>query len=173
MNYFQLFNLPEKFLIDQKLLVKNFYDLQKKFHPDLFILDTPLIQQKALKQSILINNAFQTLKNPYHRAEYLLNLNNIDLNDKKFKLNDNNFFKKYLNLCENFNKIKLMSLSKNKLIIFNKNIIMIKIKQYNEKIAIELENKKWLYANYTIQKIYYFIKLQKNIEKEIRANNIY
>ena len=34
MNYFQIFNVPEAFEIDEKTLTKSYFDLQKKYHPD-------------------------------------------------------------------------------------------------------------------------------------------
>ena len=36
MDYFSLFQIPQKFQINKNLLEKRFYSLQKKYHPDLY-----------------------------------------------------------------------------------------------------------------------------------------
>ncbi|WII23678.1 hypothetical protein [Buchnera aphidicola] len=37
MNYFEYFNLPQKFQINKKKLLRKYYSLQKKYHPDMHI----------------------------------------------------------------------------------------------------------------------------------------
>ena len=41
LNYFELFDLPESFAIDLKLLRERMRELQKQCHPDRFINSTP------------------------------------------------------------------------------------------------------------------------------------
>ncbi|CAL4325818.1 Co-chaperone protein HscB [Buchnera aphidicola (Eriosoma lanigerum)] len=173
MNYFNLFGLSEKFQIDNELLLKNFYSLQKKFHPDLFICSSLQKKQEALQKSILINNAFHILQDPYLRAEYLLNLNHIDINHNKFSLNKNTFLKKYLQLYEEFYSITNNNDFIQQLEYFNKNKIIKKIEKYTQKIEHELNNQEWNKATYTIQKIHFFLKLKKNVEQQIEKNNIH
>ena len=72
MNYFQLFGLETQFTIDLAKLSTLYQTLQKKVHPDRFANASSQDQLLAVKKSTLINDAYQTLKNPLKRAQYLL-----------------------------------------------------------------------------------------------------
>lgn len=75
-DHFSRFGLPQRFAVDEKLLTKRYYDLQRQHHPDRFVNATNE-QQWAVQQSALINQAFHTLKDPLRRAEYLLTLQGL------------------------------------------------------------------------------------------------
>jgi molecular chaperone HscB len=75
-NYFKKFNLPIRFQINLQELEANYLKLQQQFHPD-FALD----KTGAEINSILINQAYQILKNPLKRAIYLLQLQGIDIDN--------------------------------------------------------------------------------------------
>jgi molecular chaperone HscB len=74
-NFFQLFGLKESFLLDASLLDERYFAAQKEVHPDNETSDLSLINK-----SILINDAYETLKNDRKRAEYLLRCKNILVN---------------------------------------------------------------------------------------------
>jgi molecular chaperone HscB len=67
-NYFQIFNVPESFEIDEKTLTKSYFDLQKKYHPD---------RNEGNVASFDVNNAYKVIKDYILRAEYLLELNGV------------------------------------------------------------------------------------------------
>ncbi|WP_339045211.1 Fe-S protein assembly co-chaperone HscB [Candidatus Mesenet endosymbiont of Agriotes lineatus] len=71
-DYFTLFNIQPKFDIDLDLLEKKYIELSKTFHPDNCTLDHA--KSIAVKDTININKAYQTLKSPLKRTEYLLSL---------------------------------------------------------------------------------------------------
>lgn len=73
-NYFDYFNLDITFDLDTEVLDKRYLEWQSKFHPD--VCSTANYQNKQFKQeqSILVNEAYQTLKSPLKRAEYLLSI---------------------------------------------------------------------------------------------------
>ncbi|WP_339048517.1 Fe-S protein assembly co-chaperone HscB [Candidatus Mesenet endosymbiont of Phosphuga atrata] len=79
-DYFALFNIQPKFDVDLDLLEKKYIELSKTFHPDNCILDHE--KSVAVKDTININKAYQTLKSPLKRAEYLLSLLNVAKNCK-------------------------------------------------------------------------------------------
>lgn len=86
MNYFELFDLPLAFRVDQALLAKRYFDIQKKTHPDFFIQATEAEQAEALEQSALANKAFKTFKNADETIKYVLELKGMLEADEKYQL---------------------------------------------------------------------------------------
>lgn len=76
-NYFNLLGIPERFDINLEELEKSFKDMQKVLHPDKF--STKSIEEKTISNecSSLVNQAYQTLKNPVDRISYILTLRGI------------------------------------------------------------------------------------------------
>ena len=62
-DFFELLGLPRSFDIDMKKLNQNYFKLQQQFHPDR----TKDNGQKSAE----VNEAYNTLKNPLKRAEYI------------------------------------------------------------------------------------------------------
>lgn len=86
MNYYEFYNFPVKFYIDEELLKKQFYQYSKDFHPDFHALKSEEEQQKMLELSTLNNKAFFVLKSLNTRLEYLLKIKNILVDDEKYSL---------------------------------------------------------------------------------------
>jgi molecular chaperone HscB len=82
MNYFEVFGLPEKLVIDTAALEKQFYGLSRKLHPDRFAARPAEEQEQALKQSSQLNDAYRTLKDPILRTQYLLKLHGVELEEQ-------------------------------------------------------------------------------------------
>ncbi|MFO7594036.1 MAG: Fe-S protein assembly co-chaperone HscB [Pseudomonadota bacterium] len=80
-NYFELFELPVSFEVDQELLSLRYRDLQRAVHPDRFAGASDQEKRLSVQQAALINEAFLALKSPLSRARYLLELNGIILDD--------------------------------------------------------------------------------------------
>lgn len=78
LNHFEKFNLKTSFLVDTKALEAAYLKLQQQFHPDVASNQT-----EAEINSILINQAYQILKNPIKRASYLLQLQNINIDSEE------------------------------------------------------------------------------------------
>lgn len=73
-NYFELFGLAPRFSIDLNSLERAFRQLQSEAHPDKHASNSQSEQRIALQQSTLINDGYQTLRNPTSRAQFLINL---------------------------------------------------------------------------------------------------
>ena len=77
MDYFQLLQISPAFTLDPKTLEAAYFREQRLHHPDRFAGKPPEERQRALLRSVEINAAYDTLKNPLSRAQYLLHLQGI------------------------------------------------------------------------------------------------
>jgi molecular chaperone HscB len=79
-NHFELFQLPQQFVLDNAALDAAYLEVQGRVHPDKFVNASDAEKRVAMQWSTLANEAYQTLKNPLKRAAYLCELNGADLN---------------------------------------------------------------------------------------------
>ncbi len=86
MNYFDLYQLPVSFHVDETQVKKKFYDLSKRYHPDFYVNESVEKQQEILELSTLNNKAYQILSNPLKRIEYILSLKNLIAEGDKYQL---------------------------------------------------------------------------------------
>lgn len=79
-NFFALFEQPVQFAVNQERLDQQLRLLQKRYHPDNLVADSENVadsaqaKQQSEQASALINQAYQTLRDPDSRASYLLNI---------------------------------------------------------------------------------------------------
>jgi molecular chaperone HscB len=81
-DYFTFFGLPRKLNIDVPELEREFYQLSRKLHPDLYSGADEREQQWSLEQSSQLNDAYRTLKDFIKRTEYLLRLEGVELEEQ-------------------------------------------------------------------------------------------
>lgn len=81
-DYFMFFGLPRKLNVDVAGLEREFYQLSRKLHPDLYSGAEAREQQWSLEQSSQLNDAYRTLKDPIKRTEYLLRLEGVELEEQ-------------------------------------------------------------------------------------------
>jgi molecular chaperone HscB len=81
-DYFTFFGLPRKLNVDVALLEKEFYQLSRKLHPDLYSGADAREQEWSLEQSSQLNDAYRTLKDAIKRTEYLLRLEGVELEEQ-------------------------------------------------------------------------------------------
>jgi len=81
-DYFTFFGLPRKLNVDVGGLEREFYQLSRKLHPDLYSGAEAREQQWSLEQSSQLNDAYRTLKDPIKRTEYLLRLEGVELEEQ-------------------------------------------------------------------------------------------
>lgn len=79
-NLFDILGLPTAYALDAAVLEKAYFAAQRKTHPDLAIGKPEAERVTAFLKSQLVNEAYETLKNPLSRAEHLLALNGIHVN---------------------------------------------------------------------------------------------
>lgn len=78
-NHFELFGLPARFDVDMAALDAAYREVQGRVHPDRFVNATDAEKRVAMQWATRANEAYQTLKNPQKRAQYLCELNGVDL----------------------------------------------------------------------------------------------
>ncbi|MBF0462206.1 MAG: Fe-S protein assembly co-chaperone HscB [Magnetococcales bacterium] len=71
-DFFQLFGLPPAFPVESLPLEQTYQSLQKQFHPDRFATRSATERRFSLEQVTRLNQAYQTLRDPLTRSEYLL-----------------------------------------------------------------------------------------------------
>ncbi|WP_448549680.1 co-chaperone HscB [Thalassotalea fusca] len=106
MNYFEIFGIESKFAIDLDKLTERYQAIQKSVHPDKFAHASAQEQALAVKKSTLVNDAFQTLKNPLKRAEYMLTLRGVDMPNEQASFTDSSFLMRQMELREMLAEVK-------------------------------------------------------------------
>lgn len=80
-NYFEIFGLPVEFDVNLDALGEQYRELQKNLHPDKFVEGTDQEKRLSMQWTTLINSAYATLKEPLSRALYMLELNEVSIED--------------------------------------------------------------------------------------------
>ena len=99
-SYFELFDLPQQFLLDRTLLGERYRQLQRKLHPDRFAGGTAQEQRIAVQYSGLVNQAYGVLKQPLSRALYLLGLAGMSAEEVAAQKVDGGFLIEQMELRE-------------------------------------------------------------------------
>jgi len=74
LDHFALFGLPRKLSIEMAPLEQKFLQLSWKLHPDNFVNASAEEQERSLKRSSEVNDAYRVLRDPVARVEYLLEI---------------------------------------------------------------------------------------------------
>jgi len=126
-NFFTLLQLPEAFVIDLETLHQNYQSIQKNIHPDRFATFDDEAKLESIKKTAQVNDAYQTLKSPIRRAEYLLQLKGINIHDEKYTAVPQDFLMQQMEWREELETHKLNKVALEKLaqdIQKNKNDMM-------------------------------------------------
>lgn len=79
---FSILGVEERFDLDADALERSFRERSRGVHPDRFAKASPAERLKALEASTALNDAFRVLKNPTARAEHLLALRGVTIDDR-------------------------------------------------------------------------------------------
>ncbi|MDB4957591.1 MAG: Chaperone protein HscB [Myxococcales bacterium] len=82
-NPFELLGLPVQFDLDPQVIERAFFERTKELHPDKFAAAPVTERVAALSRSRALNDAYQTLKKPVPRAEYLLERAGVTIGDNE------------------------------------------------------------------------------------------
>ena len=90
-NFFEIFAIPVAWQVDSSQLQSKYLKLQQEFHPDRYASSGDTEKRLAVQTASLINQAYDTLKSPLKRAQYLLELKQIDASQDSHITSDGAF----------------------------------------------------------------------------------
>jgi molecular chaperone HscB len=76
-DFFALLGLPRSFDLDEAALQGNYREQQSRWHPDRFVAASASERLVAVRQTSLLNDAYDTLKSPLRRIQHLLELQGV------------------------------------------------------------------------------------------------
>lgn len=164
MDYFTLFNLPIHFNVETSSLSSRYQELQRQYHPDRYATASDSEKLQSIQQTAMINDAYQTLKDPLRRAEYLLSLHGIDVRNEQQTMRDTAFLMEQLELREELDGIERKPDAESALSTFAQRVKNM-VRQRNEQLIQELDNQNWQAAADTVRKLRFLDKLQQQIEQ--------
>lgn len=72
--YYELFGIPQQYEVDTAGLRRKYLSLSRSIHPDVAGQASEKVHRQSLELSSGLNRAYETLRDPVARAEYLLQL---------------------------------------------------------------------------------------------------
>lgn len=163
MDYFTLFGLPVRFALDGASLAARYQELQRQFHPDNYASRSEAEQLQAVTQSSTINQAWQTLRHPLPRAEYMLSLHGYDLSNEQQTVRDTAFLMEQLELREELDDIE-QARDEARLETFIARLNAT-IKTRSELMVQQLDSEQWDQAADTVRKLRFLDKLRSTTEQ--------
>ncbi|WP_291971124.1 co-chaperone HscB [Candidatus Symbiopectobacterium sp.] len=164
MDYFTLFGLPVHYDVDGSLLLSRYQELQRKFHPDRFATQHERERLLAVQQAATVNDAYQSLKHPLKRAEYMLSLHGFDLSNEQHTMRDTAFLMEQLELREQLDAISHQAEAEAALGDFS-NQLTAMTRQRTARMQSELAQASWSAAADTVRKLRFLDKLQQQVEQ--------
>lgn len=163
MNHFELFGLPSQFQLDGSLLSSQFRELQKRFHPDNFATASERDRLMAVQKAAQINDAYQILKHPISRAEYILAENGTEICGEQQTMQDPMFLMEQMELREELEDIADSSDPESALFDFDSKVSKM-YKQHLASVEQELDQGLWAEAADRVRKLKFIAKLKNEIE---------
>ena len=105
-NFFEIFSLPVAWEVDFEQLDIKFRALQKALHPDRYATKNDFEKRLAVQTAATINQAYQTIKNPLSRAQYLLELENLDASQETHVTSDGQFLMEQMLVREALSEVR-------------------------------------------------------------------
>ncbi len=105
-NYFELFGLPVGYIVDGAELSERYRELQRIVHPDRFANASDHERRLSIQGAALINEAYETLKDPVARGGYLLGLHGVEMDALNESTHDMEFLMQQMELREELEGVR-------------------------------------------------------------------
>ena len=105
-NYFELFGLPVDFIVDGQALAERYRELQRVIHPDRYANASEQERRLSIQGASLVNEAYETLKDPIARAGYLLTLHGVEMDALQETTQDMAFLMEQMELREELAEVR-------------------------------------------------------------------
>lgn len=160
-NYFNLLNLEETFAIDVDELYRNYIKLQQFSHPDKLLNKSHTEKMILLEINSNLNKAYQVLKDDKARAEYLLSLKNILVNQEENNIDaDPIMLSEILELNEEVIEADATSLA-----VINKRLIL-DIQECWENFKNHYSKEEYELAGHSMIKLQYLNKISDQLKSK-------
>ncbi len=106
MNYFELYEIPVSFQVDQGLLKKKYYELSRLYHPDFFTSSPGEEQAGILEKASQVNKAYKVLQSLDETIKYVLQLMGLLQEEEKFEL-DPQFLMEVMDINEELMELEM------------------------------------------------------------------
>ena len=163
-NYFAIFNAPVTFNLDLNALATLYRDLQKLVHPDRFANASDQERRLAMQKTSDLNQAYQTLKDPVARAQYMLQLQSVVSNAETDTTMDTEFLMEQMELREAISEVREQS---NPLAELDKlaRALREKLQQLAQQFAADFNAKAYDHAREIVRKMQFVTKAQAEISE--------
>jgi len=108
-NYFEIFSVPVSTAPNLKQLKEKNHQLQQQVHPDRFANSDAAQKREAMQITSLVNEAYNTLKVPVARLQYMLTLKGVDMDGETDTSMDGAFLMQQMELREEIADVKSQS----------------------------------------------------------------
>jgi molecular chaperone HscB len=105
-DHFERFGMPRSFDVDLAVLDSRYRELQRSVHPDRFASAGEAERRQSMQLATLINEGYQTLKDPLKRGRYLLQLSGYDLDNEPHTTRDTAFLMEQMALRESLDEVR-------------------------------------------------------------------
>ncbi|MEG3619149.1 Fe-S protein assembly co-chaperone HscB [Magnetovibrio sp. PR-2] len=78
-NHFERLGINLTFDVDVSAIDRLYFDLQRQLHPDRFATKAPKEKALSQQQATALNDAYEVLKDPLKRADYLVHVLGVDV----------------------------------------------------------------------------------------------
>lgn len=99
-SHFDVLGLQKTMRLDRAALEGAYRDRSRKVHPDRFARASSIERRLALEHTTVLNDAYRTLRDPQRRAEYLMNLEGVEIGREEARTSDPRFLTEMLELQE-------------------------------------------------------------------------
>ena len=104
--HFELFDLPQSFVVERERLDTRYRKLQRSVHPDRFVNAGDRERRLSIQQATVINEGYRTLKDPLLRGRYLLQLAGYAFDDEHRTTSDGAFLMEQMELREALGEVR-------------------------------------------------------------------
>jgi molecular chaperone HscB len=105
-NHFDLFSLPQRYVLERVELDARYRELQRTVHPDRYASASDQERRISMQQATQINEAYEVLKDPLKRGRYLLELRGHAIEDQQSFQQDPAFLMQQMELRETLAEIR-------------------------------------------------------------------
>ncbi len=163
-NHFELLGLTPAYALDLGQLDSAYREIQARIHPDKFAHAGDAERRASMQMTTQVNEAYRTLKSPARRAQYLLELNGVDVAFETDTAMPKDFLMQQMELRERLEEVKSASALDFILEGLNR-----EKKELEQQIAAHLDAKHFEEAKTLVRKLMFFDRIVEEVDAAYEA----